>query len=273
MSEDYGCHADFLSWVEGSAPRRRTLVEDELRAAFRDHLDMRETEFVLLGRVSATELAEIIQRHPAVLKPLLSVCNIAGRALARDLGIRNLNTYEPHINSHQAAVIAGYLKPFLPAAVALPALSEIDRVEWIDKEIRRIKGHWEDLIIDSLTLLSGQSFAKRRFTVGGEEFEIDAALPTTGAIEVAVDIKRIEARRDIHKRTDEILNKAVRFKEAQPGGRFGAVIYYPFVDEHVNIVSRMASSNVDGIVFAGQSAQSITNAVGLLLGQLGLAQT
>lgn len=270
MSDDYGSHADFLAWVEGSVPARRAVVESELRAAFKGYIEMRETEFVLLGRVSAKELAEVIKRHPTVLKPLLAVCNIAGRALARDLGISNLNTYEPRVDLQQAAAIAGYLKPFLPAAVALPALSEIDRVEWIDKEIRRLKGHWEDLIIAALSRMSGRVFTKRRFKVGQEQFEIDAASPATGPIGVAVDVKRIEAQRDIHKRTDEILNKAVRYKQAHPNGRFGAVIYYPFIDEQVNILSRMSSTNVDGIVFAGQSAGSITNAVSLLLPQLGL---
>jgi hypothetical protein len=270
MSDDYGSHTDFVSWVEESAPKRHALVETELRTAFREHIEMRQTEFVLLGRVSATDLALIIREHPTVLKPLLSVCNIAGRALARDIGISNLNTYEPRLDAGQAAAIAGYIKPFLPPAVALCSLSEIDRVEWIDKEIRRIKGHWEDLIIEALARLSGRAFTKRRFSAAGEEFEIDAASPGSGLIEFAVDVKRIEARRDIHKRTDEILNKAARFKETRPSGKFGAVIYYPFVDEHVNVVRRMTSAHVDGIVFAGQSADSINNAVSLLLGQLGL---
>ena len=270
MSDDYGSHADFVSWVEESAPKRRALVEKELRAAFRSHIEMRETEFVLLGRVSATALAEIILEHPAVLKPLLSLCNIAGRALARDIGIRNLNTYEPRLDATQAAAIAGYIKPFLPPAVALCSLSEIDRVEWIDKEIRRIKGHWEDLITEAVTRLSGRPFAKRKFSATGEEFEIDAASPGSGPMEFAIDVKRIEARRDIHKRTDEILNKAARFKETHPSGLFGAVFYYPFVDEHSNVVGRMTSTNVDAVVFAGQSAESIASAVSLLLGRLGL---
>ena len=51
-------------------------------------------------------------------------------------------------------------------------------------------------------------------------------------------MKRIEARRDIHKRCDEIVNKAFNFKHAFRGGKFGAMIYYPFVDEHANIIIR-----------------------------------
>ena len=141
---------------------------------------MRETEFVLLGRVSATALAEILLAHPTVLKPLLSVCNLAGRALARDIGIKNLDTYAPRLDAKQAAAIAGYIKPFLPPAVSIHALSEIDRVEWIDKEIRRIKGSWENLIVEALCRLSGVGFAKRKFTAGGEEFEIDAQVHAQG---------------------------------------------------------------------------------------------
>lgn len=45
-------------------------------------------------------------------------------------------------------------------------------------------------------------------------------------------MKRIEARRDIHKRCDEIVRKAVKLKQIYPKVKFGAVIYYPFIDEH-----------------------------------------
>lgn len=78
MSDDHGSPADFLSWVQESVPHRRDLVERELRAAFRGFLEVRETEFVLLGRVPATRLADIIREPPTVLKPLLSLGNIAG---------------------------------------------------------------------------------------------------------------------------------------------------------------------------------------------------
>ena len=55
--------------------------------------------------------------------------------------------------------------------------------------------------------------AKRSFKWEGDSYEIDAASPIiTGAdIRYAIDIKRIEARRDIHKRSDEIVNKAVAY--------------------------------------------------------------
>lgn len=43
-------------------------------------------------------------------------------------------------------------------------------------------------------------------------------------IEHAVDVKRIEARRDIHKRCDEIVNKAAKFKRNYPRGTFIAFI-------------------------------------------------
>ena len=108
----------------------------------------------------------------------------------------------------QAAAIAGYLKPFLPQELAVPALSELDRFFFVDKEVRARKGRWEQTIVESLNKQSRYTFKKRRFEVGKESFEIDAAAPGTGKIEVAIDVKRIEARRDIHKRADEIINKA-----------------------------------------------------------------
>ncbi len=103
-------------------------------------------------------------------------------------------------------------------------------------------------------------FKKRHFEIGGENFELDAAYPETGPITIAVDVKRIEARRDIHKRCDEIVNKAAKFKAAHPRGKFIAFIYYPFTDEHTNVSSRLKSENIQVVVFASEHPDSIFNA-------------
>ena len=99
-------------------------------------------------------------------------------------------------------------------------------------------------------------------------FELDAATPEEGPIQAGIDVKRIEARRDIHKRCDEIVNKARKLKAAFPRSRFGAVVYYPFIDEHVNVQNRLRSEAVDSIVFASDSDDSINNAVRHLLSML-----
>jgi len=109
------------------------------------------------------------------------------------------------------------------------------------------------------------SFKKRKFAVNDQKFELDAASPIEGKIQIGVDVKRIEARRDIHKRCDEILNKASKFKATFPDGKFAAVIYYPFVDEHLNVQSRLKSTLIDIVVFAGTQTESTNNAVQTLL--------
>ncbi|MDP2661422.1 MAG: hypothetical protein Q8R28_11910, partial [Dehalococcoidia bacterium] len=108
-------------------------------------------------------------------------------------------------------------------------------------------------------------FRKRKFEVDGEQFELDAASPESGDIKIGIDVKRIEARRDIHKRCDEIVNKASKLKAVFPSSRFGFVMYYPFIDEHQNIASRLRSRDIDGVVFASESEESIESAVRLLL--------
>ena len=100
------------------------------------------------------------------------------------------------------------------------------------------------------------------------EFELDTATPERGEIDVGIDIKRIEARRDIHKRCDEIANKAAKLRSVFPKARFGAVVYYPFIDEHINIQNRLRSPDIQGIVFASESSDSIETAVRLLLSTL-----
>jgi hypothetical protein len=170
----------------------------------------------------------------------------------------------------EAAAIAGYIKPFLPDYLEIAALSTLDRVYFIDKEVRKSKGQWERKIAAALARHCLRGFQKRKFSCNGDEFELDVANPAIGAISVGVDVKRIEARRDIHKRCDEIVNKAAKLKEAFPGAKFATVIYYPFIDEHVNIQSRLRSQYIDAVVFASDDSESIDNAAQHLLVQLGL---
>ena len=268
-SNPYGSHRDYIEWVAADAEARRQKIEGILRSAFQPFIESRTVEIIVFADVSVEDLARAISDHPAILKPLLSICNIAGRALARDLKLRNVNTYKPRLDVTQAAAIAGYLKPFLPPYASLATLGEIDRLDFVDKEVRKMKGRWERKVLDALGQHSSVGFKKRKFKVEDEVFEIDAAAPASGPIEIAVDVKRIEARQDIHKRCDEIVNKAEKLRKAYPEAKFAAVIYYPFVDDHVNVQSRLRSENIDAVVFAAELEETIHNAAQSLLAQLG----
>lgn len=197
---------------------------------------------------------------------------MAGRAVERDLGIRNVNTYKPRLTPELTNALAGYIKPFLPSWIGIGALCQVDRLAFIDKEVRKNKGRWERCVIEALNRFSMTPFVKRKFRCGGEDFELDAATPATGEVLVGIDVKRIEARRDIHKRADEIVNKAAKLKTVCPGSRFGALVYYPFISEHVNVENRLRSEAVDGVVFAGESQESVENAVRFLLPMLGVTR-
>jgi hypothetical protein len=262
---DYDRHGDLILSVQAEAEERRTKLEKELKEAFKNFIKLEEVEVVFFSEMSVTDLANVFLKHPSVLKPVLVACNIAARAIERDLDIRNVDTYKPRLNELKANQLAGYLKPFLPAYIAVPALSALDTHFFIDKEIRASKGRWEKLVLDSLNEYGKAHFKKRKFKVGGQSFELDAAAPIQGEIEIGVDVKRIEARRDIHKRCDEIVNKAAKFKDTFPNSKFAAVVYYPFVDEHVNVQNRLKSPMIDSVVFAGSSSDSIVNAVRTLL--------
>jgi hypothetical protein len=265
---EYGTHKDFIGLVEASANERQEAVEKALRKAFSHHIEKREVEVIVFSGMTAGDLSEAIFSKPEVLKPLFASCNIAARAIERDLGIKNLDTYSPRLSRDQAGIIAGYVKQFLPAYLEIPTLAQIDRVYFIDSEIRKLKGAWEKGILAALNEYSETEFHKRTFVAGGEEFELDAATPPKGNIAIGVDVKRIEARRDIHKRCDEIVNKARKLKAAYPRSKFGVVVYYPFIEEHVNVQNRLRSPDIDGVVFASQSDDSITNAVRILLATL-----
>lgn len=265
----YGTHTDFYGRVSKPAIQRELKIAEALRHAFAGYIRREEVDVIYFKDLTPLKIAEAIQNHPIVLKPILAACNIAGRAIERDLSIKGLDTYNPRINRDQAKIIAGYLKPFLPAALSIPAVSLVDRVAFIDKEIRKGKGNWEKLIVEAIARLSGKEFRKRKFISEGKPYELDAAYPVSGDVRFGVDVKRIEARRDIHKRSDEIINKATKLKALHRKAKFGAVIYYPFIEEHTNVRDRLQSKFIDSVVFAGESSASIDSAVRLLLDKFG----
>ena len=270
MPAGYDSHADYMAWVRSDAAVRQEAIRGALLEAFKRFIELREVEVINFSLMTAMDLAAAIHSYPRVLKALLACCNVAARAIERDLDIRGFDTYEPRLSEPKAAAIAGYLRPFLPQEIAVPALSELDRFFFVDKEIRARKGRWERAVLQSLNELSRVTFRKRKFEFGGESFELDAASPEAGPIEVAIDIKRIEARRDIHKRADEIVNKAAKFKAAYPSAKFAAVLYYPFTAEHVNVQNRLASPHIDAVCFASQSEEQLGVAIGLLVDRLGI---
>ena len=268
MAGGYGSHKEYMDAVAIAANERQEVIQQALRSAFANFIETRLVEVIIFKRIDVFKLAEAIKNFPHILKALSAACNIAARAIERDLNIKNVDTYDPKLSLDQAAAIAGYIKPFLPDYLELPAVLHLDRVSFIDKQIRMSKGQWEKKITEALNANSQIRFKKRKFEVDDESFEIDAAFPVSGPIRIAIDIKRIEARRDIHKRCDEIVNKAAKLKKSIPGAKFAAMIYYPFVTEQINIQNRLRSENIDAVAFASEAEDSIMSASSSLLAQL-----
>jgi hypothetical protein len=268
--EEYSNHGHQLD--ESRPPEERVIdLEAALLSAFERVIEIQEIPVILFGDLSVDELTTAFHRHPIIIKPILTSVNVAQRALKRDLDL-TFDTYALTVPERIAAQIAGYVKPFLPKALAVPALLELDRYAWTDKQMRARKGAWEQTVTNIVNADSTKTFRKRKFECHGEIFEIDAAYPARdGPIEIAIDVKRIESQRDIHKRADEIINKASKFKQAYPAGRFFAIVYYPFPQQHANAGNRLQHPDVDQVYFAGETNSSIKHAVDLLMGYLGFA--
>ena len=272
MKDGYGSHREYMEWVNESVKDRSNEIYDSLKNAFQKYIEIQEVEIILFSKMPLDDLAEAIQKFPKILKPLIATCNIAARTIELDLGIKNLNTFEPKISEKQAYAIAGFIKPELPSYLEIPSLVLLDKVGFVDKEVRKLKGQWEKRIVNTLNKFSNDSFKKRKFTHGNEDYEIDAAYPINGKIKIGIDIKRIEARRDTHKRSDEIVNKANKFKSSYPESYFIACIYYPFIDEHINIQNRLRASNIDLIVFASEDKNNIKNGCKIILSTIKTAK-
>ena len=268
---EYSSHAGQLQQSQPPVDRIDGL-EKALSEAYSGIIQYRQVAYICFGDLTAKELAHAFVTYPLVIKATLSCVNVAQRAIARDLGF-SFDTYGSKISTENAQLLAGYIKPLLPHSIALPALMELDRYAWVDKELRANKGNWEKRILTALCKHSELGFFKRKFDVvsgnsKSESFELDASYAVGTEIQIAVDIKRIESPRDIHKRADEIVNKARKYKSVYATGRFVAIVYYPFPTQHINVLSRLQSPDVDDIFFAGESDSSIEMAVSLIVGKL-----
>jgi len=123
-----------MHWVKDDADSRQEAIEDALRKAFSSFIEKREVEVIVISSMTAFDLAKAIINHPRILKPLLAACNIAARAIERDLSIKNMDTYSPRLSDDQAKVIAGYIKPFLPSYLEIPSSAKlIELPSWTKK--------------------------------------------------------------------------------------------------------------------------------------------
>jgi len=269
---DYTSHKEQIE-ASGPSAERVTELREGLLKAYERVISYREVAIITFEDFTAEELSQAFVDFPIILKPTLACVNVAGRALKRDLGLK-IDTYATEISADDARILAGYLKPLLPPEIAVPALLELDRYAWTDKVMRLTKGQWEKDLTKAITAASKRAFKKRRFEVADQVFELDIAYPATGdVIEVGIDVKRIEAVQDTQKRADEIVNKAAKFKSVYPDGKFFALVYYPFVTQHANLLSRLKDPRIDGVYFAGASPSSIVGPIGLLCSALGFVPT
>ncbi len=253
----YGTEEDYSRRVSSGVIKRKETVRNLLNEAFKAYLKTRDEVLIDFSEVNTTKLAQILQEFPGVLKPLLAFGGIGSRTIQRDLKMAELDTYSPRITPEESGKIAGLLSSFLAGPILVETLVEMDRAEFADKEKRRMKGAWEGLVRDIFTKESGEAFVKRRFGKR-KEFEIDLAHPDTGSIQVAVDVKRIEARRDHQKRSDEIINKAASLKKIYASAKFAAFVYYPF--DHEEVQARLSGTQIDLVVFGGENQDSVRKA-------------
>ena len=91
MPRGYGSHAEYMQWVKGDADHRQRVIEEALHQAFSGFIETRRVDVIVFSGMSAIKLSKAIFAHPLVLKPLLASCNIAARAIERDLGIKNVD--------------------------------------------------------------------------------------------------------------------------------------------------------------------------------------
>jgi hypothetical protein len=258
---EYQRHDVYLRMVAGERAKRAEEIGTTIRETLGKYVVPVQSEQVQFGRASKDELKELLLQNPTLLKPLIAACNMGKRAIRKDLGIE-LDTFRPRLTEERADEIAGYLLPSLPQAIVIEALVALDAYQWVDSAIRKQKGRWERQFLEGLKA-RGVDCKKRKFKIEGQEFELDIAYPSQGDILLGADVKMIGHPSDKHKRGDEIVNKAVKYKKAFPGGTFVSLVYYPFDEDRHQLEDRLrtGSEHVSDVVFAGDDEESVRAAI------------
>jgi DNA-binding protein Fis len=258
---EYRSHDAYLQAIAVQRTKRAEEIRSVVREKLGKYVAQVEADELDLGRVSAEELRELLSAHPDLLKPLLVACNVGQRAVKRDLGF-NVNTLRPRLKQAQAQQLAEFLLRSLPKKILVDSLVALDLYQWTDSAIRKAKGGWEKNIIEGLKG-RGVDCRKRKFKVDGQSFELDVAYPSTGPVKVGVDVKMIGHALDIHKRSDEIKDKATLLKEQFPEATFVSVVYYPDDEGKQQVENRLRAgvTHIDRILFAGDDPASIAAVV------------
>lgn len=252
----YRSHDEYLKLIAGNRVKRAEEIGTTVKETLGEYVTSRKADEVRLGAVPSDRLAAFLLKNPSLLKPLIAACNMGKRAIRKDLGLE-LDTFRPRLDAAKARQVAEYLLPSLPQQILIESLIALDAYQWVDSAIRKVKGRWERQFGDHLRR-RGVDCKKRKFSVGSQEFELDLAYPSDGDVLLAVDMKMIGHPSDKHKRGDEIVNKAIKYKGLVPKGIFVALIYYPFDDDRASLAERVTlTSEVDEVIFAGDDAESV----------------
>jgi len=105
-------------------PERIKSLEEALLVAFEKVISYEQVAFIRFGDLDVFELAQVFVASPSVIKATCACVYVAQRAIKRDLKFE-FDTYATEISEVKAAALAGYLKPFLPDRIAVPAIMEL----------------------------------------------------------------------------------------------------------------------------------------------------
>ena len=161
---DYASHRDYVKRATPAADERAKLIRERAAEAFKDYIREERCLIIHFADINATELGRILAKYPVLAKPLMILCNVAERAIERDLGLKGLNSYSPRFQHDPAKALAGYLKPFLPERMELESFCAVDRLMFLDKEIRKGKGRWEQHVSAALSKADSKSVTSSRAT-------------------------------------------------------------------------------------------------------------
>src|SRR5260221_13666897 len=84
ITREYSSQADYVARVLANVDERSQRVQEALEEAFKSVIQMKMLEVIDFKVLSVQDLGHALEQFPMILKPLLTVCNVAGRALERD---------------------------------------------------------------------------------------------------------------------------------------------------------------------------------------------
>jgi hypothetical protein len=183
---------------------------------------------VRFDKADESIIKELILENPDTMIPFfVMICGFSERELERLYGIRSVYGLGEHAE-RRAAELTKAIKKYLKYPYHLETVIYKFYKNWEEHQKRHFRGRRAEELVRRVLVEHGYDAGKTRVVCGGEEIEVDCAIPRSGNMQVAIMVRH-GVFRDLVKRAKEFSTEFDGLMKCYPGVRF-VVVY--LVSQH-----------------------------------------